>query len=76
MNAWNFPQTINPGDAAQVYVEWGQAVGKKQSDDAAETVYTLQGTKVLNSFEIQARWVNNGFQLVVCEWHSLSTNAH
>jgi 1-phosphatidylinositol phosphodiesterase len=64
MNAWNenFPQYIEPGHTASVYVEWNQGVGKTQSDDAGEIRYELENTGLV--FEVQAR-AKNGFDLKI-----------
>lgn len=65
MNSWNdnFPQYIEPGHTASVYVEWNQGVGHSQVDDAGEIRYELEHTSGL-TFEVQAR-AKKGFELKV-----------
>lgn len=65
MNSWNdnFPQYIEPGHTASVYVEWNQGVGHSQVDDAGEIRYELENTSGL-TFEVQAR-AKKGFELKI-----------
>jgi 1-phosphatidylinositol phosphodiesterase len=65
MNSWNdnFPQYIEPGHTASVYVEWNQGVGHSQVDDAGEIRYELEHTSGL-TFEVQAR-AKKGFDLKI-----------
>lgn len=49
------------GQMCQVYVEWDQSIGKKQSDDGGEVYYSLSGTSY--TFQLHARAPGGNFSL-------------
>jgi hypothetical protein len=62
MDSWNFPDRVQSGKTATVYVEWTQGMFKTERDDSGSARYTLNG--INQSFEVQAR-ANNGFNIQV-----------
>lgn len=62
MNSWNFPEVIEAGKTATVYVEWDQGLFTNEDDDAGEARYQLAG--VNRTFEVQARGAG-GFHLQI-----------
>ena len=42
MDSWSFPDTIEPGSTAGVYVEWDEGIFKTEKDDAGEVFYHLE----------------------------------
>ncbi|KAN0075774.1 PLC-like phosphodiesterase, TIM beta/alpha-barrel-containing domain containing protein [Elaphomyces granulatus] len=55
LNTWKFPDTVNPGQLAQVYVELG---GGTLGDDAGEVNYSVVDPST-TAFQVQLRVVNN-----------------
>jgi len=55
LNAWKFPDTVNPGQLAQVYVELG---GGSFGDDAGEVNYSVVNPST-TAFQLQLRVVHN-----------------
>ena len=45
MDSWSFPDTIEAGKIADVYVEWDEGIFKKEADDAGEVIYYLEKDK-------------------------------
>ena len=60
MASWNFPDTVAPFSAVNVYVEFDESAGKTASDDAGECDYEVgdvrdQGTKF--RLLVRFRWL-------------------
>ncbi|KAF5023714.1 hypothetical protein F66182_4218 [Fusarium sp. NRRL 66182] len=53
MNAWNFPEWIEPGTVSSSYVEFKQSIFTTRSDTNGTVVYALDGTD--HSFRIRVR---------------------
>jgi len=62
MNAWNFPQVIDPGTSPSVYVEWDENIFHTRSDDVGQVTYVLEGTN--RAVQVYAS-AKNGLSLTI-----------
>ncbi|EKM58286.1 uncharacterized protein PHACADRAFT_90426 [Phanerochaete carnosa HHB-10118-sp] len=63
MEVWSFPDVIPAGQMRLVHVEWKEGVLVRESDDAGEASYVLQGTS--RTFQLQARAPHGKYNLQV-----------